>query len=324
MSRHPFLSMLAAAAVSAVLCGCDYVKPPPAQLESVLTLDDRAGDYSDARRLRSLADNIVTYLNIAGISVSNTRVVFDASSKRHTFEVYGKEAIPQALLDQVAKALAGLDRDRFFTATVEVAPLDHLDDLLGSKERNFPVRASWKDAAIDVYIVRTPESGLLGAAADLLGERERAPITAYCVLSFLPAPALPKLTGSADEYFGKPQENDPYSTARRFARPGQTFSAPYTIKFDAPELSEALKVEPVVQDGKLAFQYAVLDDANVIDIAGSSTAPMDVNGATREKCLLNLSQDYPALGKIFGSVALLEDVKAFGQARKIALKVPAK
>ena len=131
-----------AATLAILVTGCDAFKPPPAQLQAVLTLDAGAGDQNNRQQLRSLADNIVRYLDIKGIDNKNARVAFDEVSKSYRFELFGKQAIPRELLEQVAKGLDPLDVNRSWSASVKVDPLEHFDALLETKERDFPVRAS--------------------------------------------------------------------------------------------------------------------------------------------------------------------------------------
>lgn len=322
MSSKPVLA-LSAAALFLLLAGCEYAKPP-AQLEALLTLEPGAGDQSDKVQLRALADSIVGYLGLAGIDSKNARVRFDEAKKAYYFEVYGKQPVPKALLDQVAKGLNPLDKDRSWPAKVEVAPLDHLDTLLGSKERNFPVRASWKDAQIDAYVVRAPDLGYAMPTLDPTGAPKSAPKTALCMLSFKPEPALPKLEGTMEEFYGKSDDNDPHAQLRRRVMADRVLSAPHQVTFDEPELAKAFKEGAMAKDGKLMFQFAVLEDVNVLDFAGSKTAPMDLGGHTKQQCQSELIKHYPALSKIMDKVALLEHVKAFGPARMIALPLAGK
>jgi hypothetical protein len=317
MSRRPFLALAAtAAALSTVLSGCKYTEPLPAQLEAQLTLAPQAGAPREKAHLRLLADRIVDYLNLAGIDSKNARVRFDETRKAYYFEVFGRQPVARALLEQVAKGLNPLDRDRSWPANVEVAALAHLDTLLGGKERNFAVRASWKGAAIDAYVIQMPGAGFAMPGS--------APKTALCMLSFVPEPAFPKLEGTFEQVYGKTQVDDNYALMRRHALPDQVFSAPYQVSFDEPELAKAFKEAPMAKDGKLMFQFAVLEDVNVLDFVGDKAAPMDFDGATQKKCVAELSAKYPALAGIIDRVSMLEQVKAFGPARIIPVPLPAK
>jgi hypothetical protein len=325
MSNKSLLALATtAAALSALLAGCDKVKPPPIQLEALLTLEPKAGNQSDKQHLRDLAGSIVGYLGLEGIDSKNARVTFDESNQTYHFEIFGRLPIPPALLEQVAKGLNPLEKDRSWPAKVEVAPLAHLDTLLGSKERNFKVRANWKDVKIDAYVIRSPNPGFAMPSADPLGNGPREPKTALCMLSFTPQPALPTLEGTVEQFYGKAQENDPYALLRRHAPPGHVFSASYEVTFDEPALAKAFEEAPMAKDGKLMFQFAVIEDANVLDFAGSDSAPMDMGGVTQQKCGTKLNEKYPALARIISRVAQIDQVKSFGPARMIALPAPAK
>lgn len=321
MPRIPLLALAAVAAtLSALLTGCEYAKPAPAQLDALLTLDPKAGDQSDKVHLRDLAGNIAGYLAIAGIDSKNARVRFDETKKTYHFEVFGKQPIPQALLDQVAKGLNASEKDRSWPAKVEVLPWPHLDTLSGGKERNFTVRANWKDADIDTYVMRPRGLGYLPSMG--AGIREKK--TALCMLSFKPEPPLPKLEGTVEQFYGKDLENDRFAVLRRTVGPDHVFTAPHEVTFDEPELAKAFREAPIAKDDKLMFQFAVLEDVNVLDLAGGKSPAMDLDGATQKKCEAELHQKYPALVKIMRRAAMLSQVKAIGPARMIALPVQAK
>jgi hypothetical protein len=320
MSRHPLLALPAVAAtLSALLTGCEYAKPAPAQLDALITLDPKAGGQSDKVHLRDLAGNIAGYLAIAGIDSKNARVRFDETKKTYHFEVFGKQPIPQALLEQVAKGLNASEKDRSWPAKVEVLPWPHLDTLLGGKERNFTVRANWKDANIDAYVIRPPRLGYL-PSADPRGAKK----TALCMLSFKPEPPLPKLEGTVEQFYGKELENDRFAVLRRTVGPDHVFTAPHEVTFDEPELAQAFKEAPIAKDDKLMFQFAVLEDVNILDFADSKSPAMDLDGATQKKCEAELNQKYPALVKIMRRAAMLSQVKAIGPARMIALPLQSK
>lgn len=313
MSRQ---SLLALAAVAGALSGCEYTKPLPAQLAVPLTLTAQAGTPTEKEHLRALADGIMRYLSIDGLTAQNTRVRFDETNKSYAFELYGRQAVAPALLDQVAKRFLTLERDRVWTAKVAVAPLEHLDTLLGGKERNFPVSTSWKHAAVDAYVIQSPNLGFAIPTLDANGERRHAPKTGVCMLSFKPEPALPKLEGTFEQVYGN-LEGSSSSALRRRVMGDQLFSAPYEVTFDEPALAQAFKEAPMAKDGKLMFKFAVLEDVNVIEFVGGDTAPMDMGGATQQKCERALTEKFPALALMIERVKMLEQVQAFGQARVV-------
>lgn len=322
MSRLPSLALTGAATLVMLLAGCDAFTPPPAQLQAVLTLEAGAGDQGDTKQRRDLTDQIVQFLGIKGIDNKNARVRFDEASKTYHFEIFGKQQIAQALLEQVAKGVKPLEVDRSWSANVKVAPLEHLDKLLGSKERSFPVRASWKNADIDTYVIQTPALGFAMPTISPTGEMVREPKTALCMLSFKPEPALPKLEGTVDEVYGISPDSVQAQLARRL-QAGQVMSVPHDVTFDDATLADVFKDAPMAKDGKLMFQFAMLNDVNVLEFGGKEPA-MDMGGHTQAKCVAALAEKHPKLAAIIDKMALLENIKSFGPARMIALPVPAK
>ena len=322
MSRLPVLTLAAAVTLATLAAGCDAFKPGPAQLQTLLTLDADAGDQHNEQQLRSLADKIIRYLDIKGIDARNARVSFDESSKTYRFEIFGKQAISRTLLEQVAKAVDPLQMNRSWSANVKVDPQERLDELLGTKERSFAVRASWKSVAIDTYVVQIPGLGSIIPTIGPTGDIVRPPKTAHCMLSFSPEPALPKLEGTVEQVYGSTQESRAVQLVLRL-QPGQAVGVPHEVTFDEPSLAEAFKEAPLAKDGKLMFQFAQLDDVNVLDFNDGKPA-LDMGGATQQKCLAELTEKHPALATLVEKMALLESIKSFGPARMIALPVPAK
>jgi hypothetical protein len=281
-----------------------------------VTLEADAGDKTDEKSLRALANQIVAYLQIKGVDSTNARVTYDPAKKAYYFEIFSRQPVPPALLDQVANSLNPLDVARSWPVKVDVAQHEHLDALLGSKERSFPVRASWKHAGIDAYLVQTPGFAM-PTAADPTG-RGNLPQTALCMLSFKPQPALPKLEGTYEQVLGKGQDSASARLMRQL-QPGQVMSVPHEVTFDEPELAGAFKEPPLARDGKLMFQFAVIEDASVTEFIGD-TAPIDFGGTTQKKCSAELSEKYPALAKTLARAALLEHIATFGPAHVSAAK----
>ncbi len=313
MLRNSSLALVAvSAALPVLLAGCDWFKPLPAQFQSLVTLEAAAGDLSDENSSRALAANIVAYLDIEGVDSTNTRIAFDEVKKTYHFELFGKQRLSKTLLDQVAKGLDPSKIAQSWPATVEVAKLEHLDTLLGSKERSFPVRASWKHAGIDAYVVQSAFPGLsMPTAADPTG-RGSMPKTALCMLSFQPEPALPKLEGTYEEVHG-PEHDSARARLVRQLQSNQAIGVPHEVTFDDPELAKAFTEPPMAKAGKLMFQFAVIEDASVTEFIGD-TAPIDFGGTTQRKCLTALDEKYPELAKSIKRMALLEHVKTFGPA----------
>jgi hypothetical protein len=166
--------------------------------------------------------------------------------------------------------------------------------------------------------VQTPGFAM-PTAGDPTG-RGNLPKTALCMLSFKPQPALPKLEGTYEQVLGDGQNS---ATARlmRQLQPGQVMSVPHEVTFDAPELAEAFKEPPLAKDGKLMFQFGVIEDASVTEFIGDTPA-IDFGGTTHKKCAAELSEKYPALATTLARAALLEHVAAFGPARIIATAKP--
>ncbi len=322
MSRLTVFTVAVAAAFATLATGCDAFKPPPAQLQTVLTLEADAGDQSGDKQLRSLTDNIVSFLDIKGIDNKNARVTFDDASKAYRFEIFGKQAIPRTLLEQVAKAVDPLQMKRSWSATVNVSQDERFDALLGTKERSFPVRAIWKSMEIDTYVVQTPGMGSLIPSIGPNGERVNPPKSALCMLSFKPEPALPKLEGTFEQVHGSSHASRSLQMVLRLPQ-GQVVGIPHEVTFDEPSLAQAFKEAPLAKDGKLMFQFAQLDDVNVLDFNDGKPA-LDMSGSTYGKCLDELTEKQPALARIVAKMSLLDGIKSFGPARIIPLPVPAK
>ena len=167
-----------------------------------------------------------------------------------------------------------------------------------------------------------PALGSVIASIGPTGELVREPKTALCMLSFRSDPALPKLEGTVEQVYGVTQQGRSLQLMLRL-QPGQVVGVPHAVTFDEPVLSKAFKEEPLARDGKLMFQFAQLEDVNVLDFNGNEPA-LDMGGATQRKCAAELADKHPALASIVKKMALLESIKSIAPARMIALPVPAR
>lgn len=303
----------AALAIAAIctLSGCNPFSDPPTQLEAKLFV---AG--TTIQDEKALARHLTEQLNIVGLEADQVRIAFDKEKNTYFFRMVGKEALPPALLKQVVAGLATLNRDLTWQGKliVEAEADAKADAILKTNKREFAVTAPWNSVRVDAYLVTSAAENMLARLATAAGRPER-PKQAACMLSFAPRDKLPPLTGKLSDFASG---NGALAGLVHNPLFDQEVTLPHRITFSQPELAK-LK-EPVVDDGKLLFQFALVEDAKmtVIHTGGAGLDALVVDHGTVEHCKRKLREVAPDVQKLVDRFALLDEVSAIGPAQLVA------
>lgn len=297
------------------LAGCGVFSDPPTQLEAPLTL---AGEK--IRDPKALAAHFVEQLKIKELQPSQVRITFDSDKKQHFFRLVGKEALSATLIAQVANALPALNVRNAWQGRLVVDEDKQFDAFLKTSEREFPVAAAWHTATVEAYLMQNMfENALMRQMAQLRSDAPRSPQTVACMLSFTPHTELPRLTGKASEITDAPIN----LALERVGLAPREMTVPHKITVTEPAMAKL--DSPVVEDGKILFQFALVEDAKVtvINTVGD-TDPITFDHGAIELCNAKLAEVAPAARARMDQPATLAEIKAIGPARIVPLpKKPA-
>lgn len=297
--------------VSCTLTGCDLFSAPPTQLEAKLTTSGPSVEDEDA-----LARKLVQKLNVKDLKIDNVRVVFDKDQKATFFRVVGKEALPPALLQQVGAGLARLNQEITWQGKLIVEASPWLDAFLKTDKREFPIVAAWQGAEVEAFLLRSAAEALFGQTAFMLNKKD-LPEWVACVLSFAPNDKLPPLKGKMED--AEPEHERPdIMIAGPSATAQSEITVPHRVIFTQAELAR-LK-EPVVVQGKLYFQFALIEGADVTVAGGDGDGdPTTIDHRTIDLCRSKLREVAPKVQAMMDSAAMIGEVAAIGPARLVAL-----
>lgn len=304
-----FLATPLAWAAVLSIAGCSLINDPPTQLEARLDLTGQSVENP-----KDLARQFVAQLGIEGLKPEHVRVVHDKEKKAHFFRVVGKQALSPELLKQVSAGLAGLNERYSLQGKLEVSADSDFDAFLKTSKREFPIRASWHKAQVQVYLVQSALERMLGSA---MAGQGTPPRRVACMLGFEPQEPLPVLEGDVNKMF--PDGKGGFTVLRPAGTSPREMTLPHEVKITHPELS---KLEaPVVLDGRVQFQFALILDANVTVIGGSSadSKPSVIDHGTITRCREKLIEVAPKVRQLIDDAALLDEVRSIGPAQLMAL-----
>ena len=137
------------------------------------------------------------------------------------------------------------------------------------------------------------------------------------MLGFQPQEPLPELAGDINKMF--PDGKGGFTVLRSAGIAPREMTLPHEVKITHPELS---KLEaPVILDGQVQFQFALILDANVTVIGGSSTEskPSVIDHGTITRCRQKLIEVAPTVRQLIDDATLLAEVSSIGPAQLTAL-----